>query len=68
MSLISFLKMKYIIRPVEEKDNLKLAGIIRVVFKEHDPPREATVYSDPTTDNLFESFLKPKSLLWVAVN
>ena len=45
--------MQYIIRSLEEKDNLKLAGIIREVFIEHDAPREGTVYSDPTTDNLY---------------
>ena len=60
--------MKFIIRPVEEKDNLQIAGIIREVFREHDAPQEGTVYSDPTTDNLYELFLKPKSMLWVAVN
>ncbi len=60
--------MKYFIRPVEEKDNLRLAVIIRETFKEHDAPREGTVYSDPTTDNLCELFLKPKSILWVALS
>jgi len=58
--------MQYIIRSIEEEDNLKLAGIIREVFIEHDAPREGTVYSDPTTDNLFQLFRKPKSVLWVA--
>jgi putative acetyltransferase len=60
--------MGYIIRQVEEKDNLQLARIIREVFKEHDAPREGTVYSDPTTDHLYELFLKPGSILWVAVD
>jgi putative acetyltransferase len=60
--------MKHTIRPVEKKDNLQLAGIIREVFEEHDAPREGTVYSDPTTDNLCELFLKPKSILWVALS
>ena len=59
--------MEHIIRQLEEKDNQKLARIIREVFKEHDAPREGTVYSDPTTDHLYELFLKPKSMLWVAV-
>ena len=59
--------MQYIIRSIEEKDNLKLAGIIREVFIEHSAPREGTVYSDPTTDNLYQLFRKPKSILWVAV-
>ena len=59
--------MEHLIRPVAKKDNQRLAGIIREVFMEHDAPREGTVYSDPTTDSLFELFLVPKSVLWVAV-
>jgi len=59
--------MNYLIRPVEKEDNLRLAGIIREVFIEHSAPREGTVYSDPTTDNLYQLFRTPKSVLWVAV-
>lgn len=55
-----------IIRKIEENDNLPLAKIIREVFEEHDAPKCGTVYSDPATDNLFELFLNPKSILWVA--
>ncbi len=58
--------MKLIIRKIEEKDNLSLAQMIRAVFEEHNAPREGTVYSDPTTDNLFELFKASKSILWVA--
>jgi putative acetyltransferase len=60
--------MKLLIRPIEKKDNQRLAGIIREVFREHDAPREGTVYSDPTTDHLYELFLEPGSVLWVAVS
>ncbi|OFY59890.1 MAG: GNAT family N-acetyltransferase [Bacteroidetes bacterium RBG_13_46_8] len=57
---------KLIIRPVEEKDNLSLAKMIRQVFGEHDAPEKGTVYSDPTTDNLYLLFRAPRSVLWVA--
>jgi len=57
---------KTIIRPVEEQDNLSLAKMIRQVFREHDAPKKGTVYSDPTTDNLYLLFLAPRSVLWVA--
>jgi putative acetyltransferase len=58
--------METIIRKVEEKDNLSLAKMIREVFEEHNAPQEGTVYSDPTTDNLFELFKVKRSVLWVA--
>lgn len=58
--------MEIIIRKVEEKDNSSLANMIRGVFVEHNAPHEGTVYSDPTTDNLFELFKTAKSVLWVA--
>jgi len=59
--------MEHLIRPVEKKDNQRLAAIIREVFREHDAPREGTVFSDPSTDRLYELFLEPRSVLWVAV-
>lgn len=40
--------------------------MIRQVFDEHQAPQKGTVYSDPTTDNLFDLFQAEKSLLWVA--
>ena len=54
-----------IIRKVQA-DNAALAAIIRNVFEEHDAPEQGTVYSDPTTDNLFDLFTTPRSVLWVA--
>lgn len=56
------------LRKVEKKDNPALAKMIRAVFEEHDAPKEGTVYSDPTTDHLYELFEIPKSILWVAEN
>lgn len=47
-----------IIRPIEQEDNQRVAAIIRGVFVEHDAPRTGTVFSDPTTDDLFTYFQK----------
>ena len=55
-----------IIRKVTAADNLVLAMIIREVIEEHDAPRTGTVYSNPSTDNLYELFRKNNSILWVA--
>jgi putative acetyltransferase len=59
--------MQITIRKITEADNRRLAGIIRNTFAEHDAPREGTVYSDPTTDNLHSLFQTPRSALWVAL-
>lgn len=54
------------IRKVIKSDEPFLAAIIRSTFEEHQAPRQGTVYSDPTTDHLFELFQQPLSVLWVA--
>lgn len=55
------------IREIIPSDNLALSKIIKGVFEEYDAPRYGTVYSDPTTDNLYELFQENRSILWVAV-
>ena len=55
------------IRQVNKQDELLLASIIRNTFEEFKAPRVGTVYSDPTTDHLFELFNQPDAVLWVAV-
>jgi len=55
-----------IFREVEKDDNALLASMIRQVFKEHNAPESGTVFSDPTTDDLFALFRKNRSVLWVA--
>jgi putative acetyltransferase len=55
-----------IFREVKKEDNILLARMIRQVFKEHDAPQSGTVFSDPTTDDLFGLFRKSRSVLWVA--
>lgn len=56
-----------IIRKVQKEDEPHLAALIRNVFEEHNAPREGTVYSDPTTDHLFDLFQTDRAALWVAV-
>ncbi len=55
-----------IFREIKKEDNVHLARMIRQVFKEHDAPQSGTVFSDPTTDDLFGLFRKTRSVLWVA--
>jgi putative acetyltransferase len=57
--------MNSIIRTIQQNDNLELANMIRQVFIEHDAPQQGTVFSDPTTDFLFELFQEENSILWV---
>jgi len=54
-----------IIRSIKESDNLILAQIIREIFIEHNAPQEGTVYTDPTTDDLYTLFRKNNSILFV---
>lgn len=55
-----------IFRKIEKGDNRALAGMIRQVFREHSAPQRGTVFSDPTTDDLYDLFRKGRSVLWVA--
>jgi putative acetyltransferase len=59
--------MSFILRKVVKGDNIALAHMIRNVFDEHRAPTEGTVYTDPTTDDLFGLFKKASSHLWVAL-
>lgn len=55
------------IRKIEQKDNAILAEIIRSCFHDFKVKNTSgTVYTDPTTDDLFTLFQTPKSFLWVA--
>ena len=58
--------MSIIIRPIEKKDNPFIAELIRKVFREFKVDQPGTVYTDPTTDNLYKLFKTPKSMYWVA--
>ena len=55
------------IRQIASHDNAELADLIRKVFREFGIDRPGTVYTDPTTDHLFELFATSGSVYWVAV-
>jgi putative acetyltransferase len=55
-----------VIREVIKGDNVVLAKLIRNIFHEFNAPQIGTVYSDPTTDDLYALFQKPNAVLWVA--
>ncbi|GAA4799624.1 GNAT family N-acetyltransferase [Olivibacter ginsenosidimutans] len=55
------------LRTIRETDNLILAQILRQALDEHHIPKEGTVYTDPTTVQLYTLFQHPKSIYYVAV-
>jgi putative acetyltransferase len=55
------------IRPIQPGDNAVLALVIRSILEEFDAAKPGTVYTDPTTDRLFELFQTPQSAYFVAV-
>jgi putative acetyltransferase len=59
--------MAITLRPIQPKDNVELARIIRASLEEFDVPKQGTVHSDPNTDRLFELFRdEPGSCYFVA--
>ena len=53
-------------RKIGENDNTGIASLIRNVFREFGVDRPGTVYTDPTTDHLYELFRHPGSVYWIA--
>jgi putative acetyltransferase len=53
-------------RVIEAGDDLQLALLIRGVLKEHGIDRPGTVYTDPTTDALYELFDRKNAIYWIA--
>ena len=58
--------MNVVYRPLEQKDNGAIAELIRKIFREFGIDRPGTVYTDPTTDDLFSLFQTPRSAYWIA--
>ena len=54
------------LRSIERKDNERVAKLIRSVLKEHGVDKPGTVFTDPTTDHLFELFQTENSAYFVA--
>ncbi|MCL4637965.1 MULTISPECIES: GNAT family N-acetyltransferase [Olivibacter] len=57
--------MSIVIRTIRQNDNQILAQILRTSLEEHHIPKEGTVYTDPTTDNLYTLFQQPRSIYYV---
>jgi putative acetyltransferase len=53
-------------RSIRIEDNVALAKIVRDVFIEFNIPQEGTVYTDPTTDHLYEVFQHPGCAYFIA--
>jgi putative acetyltransferase len=55
-----------IIRTIAPGDNPVIAQLIRDVLTEFGAAKPGTVFTDPTTDHLFELFRTPKSAYFIA--
>lgn len=61
------MQKEIVIRKIELKDNAIIAKIIRTALEEYGEAKPGTVYTDPTTDKLFELFsAAPKSAYFIA--
>ena len=58
--------MQINVRPIAREDNVALAKVIRQVMEEFGVNLPNTVYTDPTTDHLYELFQKEKAVYNVA--
>jgi putative acetyltransferase len=54
------------IREIKEKDKFAIAALIRKVLTEFNRNQDGTVFTDPTTDNLYDLFNTPEAIYWVA--
>ncbi len=53
-------------RLIEPADNVEIASVIRGALEEFGVNQPGTVYTDPSTDHLFELFRQEKSIYWIA--
>ncbi len=58
--------MSIMLRPIEQNDNREIAELIRIVFREFKIDKPGTVYTDPTTDDLYSLFRQTGSVYWIA--
>jgi len=56
---------RYIIRPMQRSDNAGIATMIRCVIDEFGASRTNSVYDDPQTDEVFQSFQNRNAEYWV---
>jgi len=55
-----------IIREIKNQDNEAIAELIRSVLIEMNVPKVGTAYADPHLDFLFETYLIPKAVYYIA--
>lgn len=55
-------------RPIQAKDNAEIAKVIRQVLEEFGVNKPGTVYTDPTTDDLYSLFQTQKSHYIIALH
>jgi putative acetyltransferase len=53
-------------REIRLEDNAQIAQVIRTALEEYGVARPGTVYTDPTTDDLFSLFKKERSVYFIA--
>lgn len=58
--------MNISLRQIKKEDNVEIAEVIRKVFREFKIDKPGTVYTDPTTDDLYSLFQTPGSVYWIA--
>jgi len=58
--------MSFILRPIRQNDNREIAELIRTIFREFKIDKPGTVYTDPTTDDLYSLFQQTGSVYWIA--
>lgn len=58
--------MAIIYRKLQEKDNPFISRVIKKALEEHDVARPGTVYTDPTTDDLFALFSRKDAVYFIA--
>ena len=54
-----------IIRPIQPKDNVQVAKIIRSVLEDFNVPKVGTAYADVSLDCMFETYQKPRAAYFV---
>nr|WP_299206207.1 GNAT family N-acetyltransferase [uncultured Brumimicrobium sp.] len=61
------MKNNILIRKIQPSDNPFIAKIIRTALEEYGEAKPGTVYTDPTTDELYKTFSSaPKSGYFIA--
>jgi putative acetyltransferase len=54
------------IRELKKEDNVSIAALIRKVLTEFKRNQDGTVFTDPTTDNLYDLFTTAQAKYWIA--